>query len=140
MVRADLLKALGVPHPDLDERELQAIVSAFFDAITMRLAEGGRAELRGFGSFTTRARDARTGRDPRTGASVEVNARCVPWFKAGKELCELINGAEPILPGKKGMAENAATETQPAPNLSTEHQREGDARSSSNTLGREKYR
>ena len=140
MVRTDLIRLIAAEWPDLPPGDVEKIVAEFFNAVTAHLAEGGRVEIRGFGVFTTRARDARTGRDPRTGKPVQVNARRVPWFKAGKELCELINGAEPILPGKKGMAENAATETQPAPNLSTEHQREGDARSSSNTLGREKYR
>ncbi|WP_426265131.1 HU family DNA-binding protein [Sphingomonas sp. PWP1-2] len=120
MVRTDLIRFLADQYPDLSARDIEKIVSAFFDTITKRLADGGRAEIRGFGSFSTRTRQARTGRNPRTGESVELSDRRVPWFKAGKDLCELINGGDPTVPGKKGMAANAAIETQPAPNFSTE--------------------
>ena len=122
MVRADLAKHLAAEHPDLPRADVEEILNAFFEAITTRLAKGGRVEIRGFGSFTTRARDARPGRNPRTGETVALTDRRVPWFKAGKDLCELINGGDPTVPGKKGMAATAAIETQPAPNLSTEHQ------------------
>ncbi|QBM75878.1 integration host factor subunit beta [Sphingomonas sp. AAP5] len=117
MVRTDLITLLAAQHPDLSARDIEATVGAFFNAITTHLAEGGRVEVRGFGSFTTRARDARTGRDPRTGAPVEVNARRIPWFKAGKDLCELINGIDQTELGKRGLAENAGTETHPAPTV-----------------------
>ena len=93
MVRADLMKALGAQHPDLTARDIETIVSVFFDAITTRLADGGRVEIRGFGAFTTRARDARTGRNPRSGETVAVDAKRVPHFKPGKELRERIDEA-----------------------------------------------
>jgi integration host factor subunit beta len=93
MVRADLIKSLAVQHSDLKARDIEAIVTAFFDAITTSLAEGGRVEIRGFGAFTTRARDARTGRNPRSGELVDVAAKRVPHFKPGKELRERIDEA-----------------------------------------------
>ncbi|MGY2735814.1 HU family DNA-binding protein [Sphingomonas sp. UYP23] len=80
--------------PDLPPSDVEKIVDEFFNALTAHLAEGGRVEIRGFGVFTTRVRDARIGRDPRNGTPVQVNARRVPFFKAGKDLCELINGAD----------------------------------------------
>lgn len=86
MVRADLVTLLAAQHPDLPTRELEAIVSAFFDTITARLADGGRVEIRGFGSFSTRDRDARVGRNPGTGESVEVRAKRLPHFVPGKDL------------------------------------------------------
>ena len=72
-------------------REVETIVDSFFDIIVSRLAEGGRVELRGFGAFSTRARDGRTGRNPRTGDSVPVEAKRVPHFNPGKEMRERLN-------------------------------------------------
>ena len=68
------------------------IVGAVFDEITDALAEGNRVELRGFGAFSVKNRPARTGRNPRTGESVEVEEKWVPFFKTGKELRERLNG------------------------------------------------
>jgi integration host factor subunit beta len=68
------------------------IVATIFDEITDALAQGRRVELRGFGAFSTRDRDPRTGRNPRTGAAVKVDAKKVPYFKPGKELRERLNG------------------------------------------------
>lgn len=95
IVRGDLIKLLAAEWPELSPGEVEKIVNAFFDAITTRLVDGGRAEIRGFGSFATRARDARAGRNPRTGETVQLTDRRVPWFKAGKDLRELLNGADP---------------------------------------------
>jgi integration host factor subunit beta len=78
-------------QPDLSPREVEQIVSFIFDAISQRLADGGRIELRGFGTFTTRARDGRVGRNPRTGDPVEVHAKRVPYFKPGKEMRHRLN-------------------------------------------------
>lgn len=91
MVRADLAKHLAAEHPDLPRADVEEILNAFFGAITTRLAKGGRVEIRGFGSFTSRSRDARAGRNPRSGETVAVNAKRVPHFKPGKELRELVD-------------------------------------------------
>ena len=91
MIRSELVQALLKDNPSLSQRDVEAIVSTFFDEITQRLAANGRVELRGFGAFSTRARDARVGRNPRTGETVEVDAKRVPYFKPGKEMRERLN-------------------------------------------------
>jgi len=91
MIRSELVQKLCSDFPDLSQREVENVVTALFDSITDQLATGGRVELRGFGAFSTRQRDARTGRNPRTGAAVEVDAKRVPYFKPGKEMRERLN-------------------------------------------------
>lgn len=82
---------LAGENPDLSAAEIESIVDTFFDEITRRLISDGRVELRGFGAFSTRARDARTGRNPRTGEAVDVQAKRVPYFKPGKEMRARLN-------------------------------------------------
>ncbi|MFN4039837.1 MAG: integration host factor subunit beta [Erythrobacter sp.] len=91
MIRSELLQELHQDNPELHADEIEQVVDIFFDEIAQRLAEGGRVELRGFGAFSTRERDARTGRNPRTGEAVDVAAKRVPYFKAGKEIRERLN-------------------------------------------------
>ncbi|WP_174297972.1 HU family DNA-binding protein [Sphingomonas bacterium] len=91
MIRSELVRKLGAENPGLDDRDIDGIVSIFFDEIAARLADDGRVELRGFGAFSTRSRTARTGRNPRTGESVEVTAKRVPYFKPGKEMLLRLN-------------------------------------------------
>lgn len=91
MIRSELLQALSTDNPDLRPEEVEQVVDIFFEEITQRLAEGGRVELRGFGTFSTREREARTGRNPRTGETVGVPAKRVPYFKPGKEMRERLN-------------------------------------------------
>ena len=91
MIRSELVEMLASENPDLSARDVEALVSTFFEEITKRLAIGGRVELRGFGAFSTRPRDARTGRNPRTGELVAVDAKRVPYFKPGKEMRERLN-------------------------------------------------
>ena len=91
MIRSELLQALAADNADLRPEEIEQVVSIFFDEIAKRLAEGGRVELRGFGAFSTRDREARTGRNPRTGEAVDVPAKRVPYFKPGKEMRERLN-------------------------------------------------
>jgi integration host factor subunit beta len=91
MIRSELLQAIAADNPELRPDEVEQVVTIFFDEIGKRLAEGGRVELRGFGAFSTRARDSRIGRNPRTGEPVEVPAKRVPYFKPGKEMRERLN-------------------------------------------------
>jgi integration host factor subunit beta len=91
MIRSELVQKLCQDFPDLTQREVESVVSAVFNSITDQLARGGRVELRGFGAFSTRGRDARVGRNPRTGESVQVDAKRVPYFKPGKEMRERLN-------------------------------------------------
>lgn len=91
MIRSELLQALAKDNPDLRAEEVEQVVDIFFDEITKRLAEGGRVELRGFGAFSTRERAPRSGRNPRTGETVSVPGKRVPYFKPGKEMRERLN-------------------------------------------------
>ena len=92
MIRSELLSAIAEENPGLKADEVEQVVDIFFEEISDRLAEGGRVELRGFGAFSTRERDARIGRNPRTGEQVEVPAKRVAYFKPGKEIRERLNG------------------------------------------------
>src|SRR3954465_12473669 len=91
MIRSELVQLLVDENPGLSAREVEKIVSVFFDEIVSRLTEDGRVELRGFGAFSTRARDGRTGRNPRTGETVDVAPKRVPYFKPGKEMRVRLN-------------------------------------------------
>jgi integration host factor subunit beta len=91
MIRSELLDKLAEENPELKPDEIEKIVDLLFSQISQKLAEGGRVELRGFGAFSTRQRKPRIGRNPRTGESVEVPAKRVPYFKPGKEIRERLN-------------------------------------------------
>ena len=78
-------------NPDLRAEEVEQVVDIFFEEIAQRLSEGGRVELRGFGAFSTREREARKGRNPRTGETVDVPAKRVPYFKPGKDMRRRLN-------------------------------------------------
>lgn len=91
MIRSELLTVLAKDNAELRAEDVEQVVDIFFDEISQRLAEGGRVELRGFGAFSTRARDARQGRNPRTGETVRVDAKCVPYFRPGKEMRRVLN-------------------------------------------------
>lgn len=91
MIRSELLAALAKENPELRSEEIERVVEVFFDEIAQRLASGGRVELRGFGAFSTRERQARKGRNPRTGETVDVPGKRVPYFKPGKEMRQRLN-------------------------------------------------
>lgn len=91
MIRSELLQKLAEQNADLRPEEVERIVDLFFNQIIQRLAEGGRVELRGFGAFSTRDREPRKGRNPRTGEAVDVPAKRVPYFKPGKEMRARLN-------------------------------------------------
>ena len=90
MTRADLIAELAASNPHLRQIDVELIVTTIFDHITA-LARGARVELRGFGAFTVKRRNARDGRNPRTGEAVPVDEKTVPFFKAGKELRDRLN-------------------------------------------------
>lgn len=91
MIRSELLQALAKENPELRAEDVERALDTFFDEIAARLAKGGRVELRGFGAFSTRQRDPRKGRNPRTGQSVDVPGKNVPYFKPGKEMRARLN-------------------------------------------------
>jgi integration host factor subunit beta len=86
MIRSELILKLHEQNPHLYYRDMEAVVSAVFDEITSALAQKNRVELRGFGAFSVRERKARLGRNPRTGANVDVDEKLSPYFKPGKEM------------------------------------------------------
>jgi integration host factor subunit beta len=95
VTRSELIAELANANPHLRAADVETIVGTIFEEISAALSRGERVELRGFGAFTVKRRDARTGRNPRTGEAVPVDEKAVPFFKAGKELRERVN------PGKR---------------------------------------
>lgn len=94
MTKSELIQRLAERNPHLYQRDVEKIVTTIFDEITEALARGDRVELRGFGAFSVKQRDARTGRNPRTGESVDVDEKVIPFFKTGKQLRERLNTDE----------------------------------------------
>ena len=92
MIRSELIQTIADDNPHLFQRDVERIVNAIFEEITSAMARGERVELRGFGAFSVKQRDARVGRNPRTGEAVDVDAKSVPFFKTGKLLRERLNG------------------------------------------------
>ena len=91
MTKSELIQRLAEQNQHLYQRDVERIVATIFDEISLALAEGDRVELRGFGAFSVKARDARIGRNPRTGEAVNVSKKFVPSFKAGKDLRDRLN-------------------------------------------------
>jgi integration host factor subunit beta len=91
MIKSELVRLIAAQNPHLYQRDVENIINTILNAITAALARRDRVELRGFGVFSAKNRPARTGRNPRTGAQVSVRQRHVPFFKAGKEMHELLN-------------------------------------------------
>ena len=92
MIRSELIQKLADENPHLFQRDVERIVNTIFDEINETMARGDRVELRGFGAFSVKKRDSRVGRNPRTGASVAVAEKHVPFFKTGKLLRDRLNG------------------------------------------------
>jgi integration host factor subunit beta len=95
MTRRDIIDELLLRHPGISYGDSEKLVSMMFDAMARELAAGERIELRGFGSFGVKLRHARRGRNPKTGAAVEVAAKRIPFFRAGKELRVTVNCSAP---------------------------------------------
>jgi integration host factor subunit beta len=91
MTKSELVMRVAERHPHLYQRDVERIVSAIFEHISVALAEGDRVELRGFGAFSVKRREPRAGRNPRTGEKVDVAEKVIPLFKTGKQLRERIN-------------------------------------------------
>jgi integration host factor subunit beta len=94
MTKSDLILRLAEKYPHLLQRDIERIVNTVFDEVSNALARGNRVELRGFGAFSIKRREARVGRNPRTGNTVSVAEKYVPFFKTGKQLRDRLNGIE----------------------------------------------
>ncbi|KAB0268380.1 MAG: ihfB [Microvirga sp.] len=97
MIKSELVLKLAEQNPHLYQRDVENIVNAILDTIADALARGDRVELRGFGAFSVKKRDARTGRNPRTGESVSISEKVVPVFKTGKEMRQRLNVPQKVL-------------------------------------------
>jgi integration host factor subunit beta len=93
MIKSELIEKLAAEHTHLTHSEVERVVNIVLGRMVDSLSEGGRVELRGFGAFSVRARPARAGRNPRTGETVDVPAKAVPFFKSGKERRERLNAS-----------------------------------------------
>lgn len=91
ITKSMLIERIAIRYPALPSRDVELAVKAIFDRMSRQLVEGGRIELRGFGSFSLHTRRARVGRNPKTGESVVLDSKAVPHFKPGKELREAVN-------------------------------------------------
>ena len=92
MIRSELIQKIAEENPHLYQRDVERIVNTVFEEVTDAMARGDRVELRGFGAFSVKKRDARVGRNPRTGETVQVDEKHVPFFKTGKLLRDRLNG------------------------------------------------
>ena len=93
MTKADLIEEIS-SIADLTRKDSEVIIETIFESVVRSLRAGDKIEIRGFGSFRTRKRKARTGRNPKTGAKVEVPAKSIPYFKPSKELKDLVNAGK----------------------------------------------
>ena len=93
MIKSELVQRIADKNPHLYHRDVENIVNAILGEITNALSRGDRVELRGFGAFSVKRRDARVGRNPRTGEHVSVEQKSVPFFKTGKEMRERLNAS-----------------------------------------------
>lgn len=101
MIKSELVQKLCEQNPHMYQRDIEKVVNAILDTIADALAQGGRAEIRGFGSFGVKKRDARTGRNPRTGEAVPISEKVVPVFKTGKDMRKRLNATSPRHPRNK---------------------------------------
>jgi integration host factor subunit beta len=108
MTKSELILRIGALNPHLYHRDVERIVTTIFEEITNALARRDRVELRGFGAFSVKERDARKGRNPRTGETVAVEEKVVPFFKTGKELRDRLNGRSDV-PGAGGDGNTLST-------------------------------
>jgi len=91
MTKSELIERLSFSNNELNKKEAELIVNTIFDSIGDALIDGERVEIRGFGSFTVRERDAREARNPKSGEVVKIPSKKTPFFKTGKELREKVN-------------------------------------------------
>ncbi len=95
MTKSGLIEAVAEKTPHISKKDTEIVVNTIFDSMTQALKKGERIEIRGFGSFQVKIREAREGRNPKTGDPVHISAKRTPFFKVGKELKEMVDGVQP---------------------------------------------
>src|SRR5947209_17938870 len=112
MTKAELIEEVS-RVVEMTRKDSEVIVEAIFDSIVRSLRTGDKIEIRGFGSFRTRQRQPRVGRNPKTGTRVEVPAKKIPYFKPSKELKDVVNGMRTLSPGPASAPEAAEQPAEP---------------------------
>jgi integration host factor subunit beta len=112
MTKADLIEEVS-RVVEMTRKDSEVIVEAIFDSVVRALRSGDKIEIRGFGSFRTRERQARIGRNPKTGERVDVPAKRIPYFKPSKELKDLVNGPTKDAPAGDAVAASPIEITRP---------------------------
>ena len=101
MTKSGLIEDVARQTPHISKKDTEVVVNTIFDSMIEALKEGDRIEIRGFGSFQVKVREAREGRNPKTGEPVHISAKRTPFFKVGKELKEMVDSV-PISAAAKG--------------------------------------
>jgi integration host factor subunit beta len=91
MTKSELIEAVAAKVTNFSRKDVEIIVETLFESMAQSLSEGDKVEIRGFGSFKIKERDGRQGRNPKSGENIFIDAKKVPFFKAGKEIRERIN-------------------------------------------------
>ncbi len=94
MTKSGLIEKVAEETPHISKKDTEVVVNTIFDAMTDALSQGERIEIRGFGSFQVKVREAREGRNPKTGEMVSIPAKRTPFFKVGKELKEMVDRSQ----------------------------------------------
>jgi len=100
MTKSGLIERVAELTPHISKKDTEVVVNTIFDSMTEALKQGGRIEIRGFGSFQVKIREAREGRNPKTGEEVQIPAKRTPFFKVGKELKEKVDETSPTVSEK----------------------------------------
>ena len=106
MTKSGLIESVAEKTPHISKRDTEIVVNTIFESMARALKVGERIEIRGFGSFQVKIREAREGRNPKTGEPVHISAKRTPFFKVGKELKELVDGARSVSPPASGLTSN----------------------------------
>jgi integration host factor beta subunit len=106
MTKSGLIESVAEKTPHISKRDTEIVVNTIFESMAQALKVGDRIEIRGFGSFQVKIREAREGRNPKTGEPVHISAKRTPFFKVGKELKEMVDGEENGAPRISGISSN----------------------------------
>ena len=109
MTKSGLIEEVARLTPHISKKDTEVVVNTIFDAMIEALRAGDRIEIRGFGSFQVKIREARDGRNPKTGEPVHISAKRTPFFKVGKELKEMVDRAPKAESAEGGESDETAT-------------------------------